>query len=130
MSWRIATRCCLLGGKIKSSGNSVSAQSITFFAYKTGKMLSREITLEFPVNIEQGVESYVPGDNDNVFSDSSTSSANTSVSGDPDDDEDAAQPASSRSRSYGGYGAANNGATQSASKKGSVQIGISVSLEK
>ncbi|MGB9619565.1 MAG: hypothetical protein ACPL7K_04045, partial [Armatimonadota bacterium] len=42
-------------GRIRSSeGHTVTATTVTFFAYKTGKMIYRETTLEFPANILPG----------------------------------------------------------------------------
>jgi len=41
-------------GRIRSSSDRVTATLVTFFAYKTGKMLRRDITLEFPASIMPG----------------------------------------------------------------------------
>ncbi|MCX6344275.1 MAG: hypothetical protein NT018_04285 [Armatimonadetes bacterium] len=41
------------GNKIRS-GSTIKAYVVTYFAYKTGKMVSRIITLDFPVSIEAG----------------------------------------------------------------------------
>lgn len=51
------------GNKIRSGGQ-VKARVTTFFAYKTGKAITRIIDLNFPVAIEQGAEQ--PGVSDTV----------------------------------------------------------------
>ncbi len=44
--------------KIRSSSNKVDVQVVTYFAYKIGKMLRREVNLEFPANIMPGAEEF------------------------------------------------------------------------
>ena len=46
----------LLNGKIRSSSDSVNAKVITYFAYKSGKMLRSEIVLNVPAVIDAGAE--------------------------------------------------------------------------
>lgn len=125
------TRIDLLGGKIRSSSNNINAQAITYFSYKTGKMMAREITLEFPVNIEAGAESYEPTGNDDAFSGAAVGSPMPGVPSNDDEDNPGMPGAGTSSYPYGGYGANNPAqSTQQTSKKGSVQINISVALEK
>ncbi len=41
-------------GRIRSSSENVTAKLTTFFAYKAGKMIQREVTLDFPASIMPG----------------------------------------------------------------------------
>jgi hypothetical protein len=44
----------LAGGKIYSSDDAVKAEVITYFDYKNGKTVKRDVTLEFPAVVEPG----------------------------------------------------------------------------
>lgn len=114
------TRIGLLDGKISSSGNTVNAQVITYFAYKTGKMITSTINLEFPVNMDQGLENYIPSETDNAMGGPSAGGVNNN------DDEDSPQQSAPVGNQQNTYGQPD----QSAAKKGSVQINIGIALEK
>lgn len=45
-------RISLLGGKIHSLGSTMNAEVVTYFSYKTGKMIKSEIKLDVPAFIE------------------------------------------------------------------------------
>lgn len=106
----------LVGGNIRSVGDTVNAQVITYFAYGTGKMVARHVSLDFPATINNGLESYLTSDNG--------ASPASNAPGVGDENEETSQVTG---QSYPG---ASTGGTQTDSniKKGSVQINVDVAL--
>jgi len=54
------SRISMNGGKIRSSSDRVDVEIVTYFAYKTGRMIRREFTLDFPAAILPGAEEFTP----------------------------------------------------------------------
>jgi len=127
------TNIAINNGKVRSSGGNVQAVATTYFAYKTGKLIRRDIKLDFPAFIEQGA-----GDIEGLDMSGSTPGA----SFDDDEDEPAAAPRAigpmmmppgmlpppGAGRSTTATGSA--GADRSnMAKRGSVQINVAVQAE-
>ncbi len=123
------SKISLNNGKIISSTDKVQVQAVTYFAYKIGKMLKRQITLEFPAHIMPGAEQ-VEGDMG-----STTGPGPGPVPGPmlPNpmmmEDEPYGAP-SGPGPMPGPKGKSGDALAESGAKKGSVQINVVVTLEK
>lgn len=53
-SWTGSSAIAIDNGRIRSTDSTINANAITYFAYKTGKLVRSEITLEFPAIILPG----------------------------------------------------------------------------
>ena len=132
-----SSRIYMDNGRIRSTGEQVTATVTTFFAYKIGKMIRREITLDFPASI-------LPGAGEIEGTETTAPSGYPgpelapppSPAAEPMSDEDLGpmssgpyrNPRSGYNPPSSSYGTGTSEA--SAAKKGSVQIKVVVRLEK
>jgi hypothetical protein len=119
-------------GRIRSSSTQVDALVVTYFAYKTGKMLRREITLEFPAVIMPGA-----GQIEGAGSSGATTTPGVTrppvYAPEPGLEEDMAAPGILVPPGGPYSGPSSSAGTQTGepvAKKGSVQIKVVVRLEK
>jgi len=128
-------------GRIRSSSDRVTATLITFFAYRIGKMIEREITLEFPAAIMPGagqIEGAAGAESSGYPGYPSPELAPPPMSSpEPMTDEDAGPmgpgPGRSPRSPRSGYTPRPTGTGETgeaATKKGSVQVKVVVRLEK
>lgn len=119
------SRISLNNGKIRSTGAAIKARMVTYFAYKTGKMLKREIDLDFPALIAPDA-----GD----FSQAANQSAATTAASYADEEDDTTSGAKKSTKSAGragsSSGSSGSSAQDSGMKKGSVQMNVVIQLEK
>lgn len=115
-------------GKIRSMGAGAKAQVVTYFAYKSGKMLLRQLTINFPATIDTGIS-------DSDFADTALPAAAPTVApknpfagsgANMDDEDDNGGPV----RSPGGPIRGGSSSADSGLKKGSAQISVVLKLEK
>lgn len=121
------------GDKIRSSSNKVDVQMVTYFAYKIGKMLRREVTLEFPAHIMPGAEE-IQGETGTPTPTPTPplpgpTMPNPGVYDETDQEDLPAigpmRPSYKRSRASGSTGTVESGV-----KKGTVQVNVLITLEK
>lgn len=124
------SRIIMSGGKIRSLNDTVNAGVVTYFSYKTGKMLKSEINLEFQAIVDQGTGSFV--DDSGPSPSPATGPSSSSPYGYEDDEGDVAAARPSRpSRSNVRPGSSTTGrAGVTNDKKGTVRIKVVVTLEK
>jgi hypothetical protein len=120
----------LNSGRIRSSSQKIDVRADTYFAYKTGKMIKRIITLEFPASISPSASQTeaeqtndMPSNTPPGYS-SPTPGSDGFVNDDPDRPGAPSQYPSSSSGRSGSTGAEPGG------KKGIVQITLVITMEK
>jgi len=120
------------GDKIRSSSNKVDVQMVTYFAYKIGKMLRREVTLEFPANIMPGAEE-IQGEAGTpapaLIPPPGPTVPNPGVY-DETDQEDLPSVGPMRPSYRRSRGSGSTGTIESGVKKGTVQVNVLIALEK
>jgi hypothetical protein len=115
------------GGKIRSSSNKVSADVVTYFDYKNGKTIRRDIVLDIPAVIAADA-----GDPSQAAAAMGSAGVSGGYSSSPFGDE--GEPANMTMRSsrsgYAAYGGESSDNLSSRAKKGKVLIRTSIVLEK
>ncbi|MCE5315320.1 MAG: hypothetical protein ABFD49_10080 [Armatimonadota bacterium] len=119
-------------GRIRSSSNSVKAEVITYFDYKAGKTIRREVTLEFPAIIEPGAGEAGASAMTTATAGSTASSGNYASSpfGGDDEDSPAPQRRVATVASMPARGGSSGSTENSSVKRGKVQIRAAIAIEK
>ncbi|MCL5104419.1 MAG: hypothetical protein M1133_09940 [Armatimonadetes bacterium] len=118
------SRISLNNGKIRSAGSGIKVRMVTYFAYKTGKLIKREIGLDFPAVIEPGA-----GEFSQLTNQPAMTGADTYAEEEEDTTSGARKPAKSRTGTSS-YPSGTSSMAESGMKKGSVQMNVVVQLEK
>lgn len=124
----------LAGGKVRSQGAKVDAQVTTYFAHKSGRMLRTEISLEFPAVILPGAGDVDPFASESSAAPPSARSLPGAMGGyygaiEDELDEIESGPGRRSRRSPSAVRPDTTGA-EAGVKKGSVQLNVTVRLEK
>ncbi|MDH7601973.1 MAG: hypothetical protein QHI38_07470 [Armatimonadota bacterium] len=124
-------------GRIRSTSDTVTANAVTYFAYKTGKLIRSEITLEFPALIMPGAGQLEGAETTGTTTSPYVSPTPSPISPMPEpmmDGEPFGPYTGRRSSSYPAptttTGSTDYGQGVEMAKKGTVQIRVVVQLEK
>ncbi len=124
-------------GRIRSTSNTVTANAVTYFAYKTGKVIRSEITLDFPAVIMPGAGQLEGVETTTTPPSSYIPPVPSPISPTPEpmmDEEPIGPYPGRRSSSYpfssSTSGPSDYGTGVEVAKKGTVQIRVVVQLEK
>ena len=121
----------LNNNKIVSRSDKVDVQMVTYFAYKIGKMLRREVKLDFDAHIMPGAEQFESDSSAATSTPSPMPSPMVPNYGTGFEDEMDGGPMPGPSRlPYGKSSSGDKFGAESGVKKGSVQINLVVTLEK